>query len=229
VRATHGVTAVAAVAVLLAGCAGDDPEPQAIEPTAEPTPDETAPVEEPTEEADPYAVPDEIDVAYVQSVVDVVVPLLEDPLRDALTSAPHDLPPDPLRQVIQATHSPDASAALLAAYAGILSDAEVAQEQLAALDGAPSGWDVREVAVERDGCLVVGFDYRSGEGGAGGAYAVLLQGYEDRDPQGVNPTPWVVDRTNFAENTTPDELAARCDVDQTGDGDQDDPEAGGEA
>jgi hypothetical protein len=228
VRGTTRWSATLLAGVLvLAGCGGDDDAPQAIEPTSEPTePEEpeTPEPEEPDEPEDPFAIPDDIDVAYVQSVVDVLVPLLEEPLLDALASAPHDLPPDPLQRAIQATHSPEASAGLLAGYAGVLSDGEVAQAQLAELEDSVFGWDVREIAVERDRCLVVAFDYRSADGDgasdAGDAYAVLLEGFEDRDPQDLNPTPWVIDRTNFTENTTPEELADRCDVDQAGELDE---------
>jgi hypothetical protein len=207
------VAAAVLGAAVLAACSSGDSDVQAIEPTSEPTPQASP---EPTEPEDPYAIPDEIDVAYVQSVLDVLVPLPDTPIEEALRTAPHDLPPDEMTRAIQASHSPDASAELLVAYNVILADAELAQDELADLSGSPSVWTVREIETARTDCIVFTFDYPSGAGGEDGAVGVLLAGHEDRDPGDRNPTPWVIDRTNFVENQSPAELEARCDVDQSG-------------
>jgi hypothetical protein len=85
---------IASLAVALAACGGNDAD---VEPIAEPTPTETAaPTEEPqpdepteTEEPepdDPFAIPDEIDEAYVQSVLDELFALRTDALRAAVES-----------------------------------------------------------------------------------------------------------------------------------------------
>jgi hypothetical protein len=92
-RHTRYTTAVvASLAVALAACGGNDDD---VEPIAEPTPTETAaPTEEPppdepteTEEPepdDPFAIPDEIDEAYVQSVLDELFALRSEALRAAV-------------------------------------------------------------------------------------------------------------------------------------------------
>jgi hypothetical protein len=94
-RHTRFTTAlIASLAVVLAACGGNDDD---VEPIAEPTPTETAaPTEEPppdepteTEEPepdDPFAIPDEIDEAYVQSVLDELFAVRTEALRAAVES-----------------------------------------------------------------------------------------------------------------------------------------------
>jgi hypothetical protein len=85
--------ALAAGSLLLAACQGDD-EPDLAElaeaeqpsptPTADPAPQET---EEP-EPDDPYAVPDEIDEAYVERVINAILEVQDEVLRGALEQEP---------------------------------------------------------------------------------------------------------------------------------------------
>jgi hypothetical protein len=85
---------VASLAVALAACGGDDD----VEPIAEPSPTETAaPTEEPEpdeidetedpEPEDPFAVPDEIDEPYVQSVLDELLRVRTAALREVVRGA----------------------------------------------------------------------------------------------------------------------------------------------
>lgn len=205
--------ALIAGALLLSACGGEE-GPQAIEPT-ETTDGDDDGDPPPPEPEDPFAIPDDpddIDVTYAQAVVDELVPAADGPLRRALQTAPHPFPPDDLLRAIQATYSPDAAAPLVAAYAQLLGDEETAAERLA--NDAVSGWVVRDLHLARQDCIVLTFEFASGVGDDGGVAGVLLAGYGDRDPDGLNPTPWVIDQTNFVENQAPEDLEGRCDAEQ---------------
>jgi hypothetical protein len=79
-----------AAGLILAACSGaeDDGDLLDLQATPEPTEEATEdPEPEPEEEAepdDPYAVPDEIDEAYVESVINAILEVQDDALRGAL-------------------------------------------------------------------------------------------------------------------------------------------------
>jgi hypothetical protein len=85
------VLAMSVTALLLVGCTGGgDDDTLEVDAAQEPQPEETeAPEPEQTEDPepepeDPYAVPDEIDVAYVDSVVDALFEVRASIVRSAL-------------------------------------------------------------------------------------------------------------------------------------------------
>jgi hypothetical protein len=209
--------ALAAAALVVAGCGGDDGSPQAIEPAAEPSEVDESEVdetEEPEEPDDPYAIPDEIDVAYVQSVVDAIVAVPQDPLLEAYRTAPHTLAPQALIDALRATRSPEEAATSFARYSDNLSDAEVSAAEAEFLaDSAPLRWEVLEVEVGRDDCIVARFAYPETADIAEGRTA-LIRSVDGRDPGGLNPTPWLVDRAGPTDSVTAEELEARCGIDQ---------------
>jgi hypothetical protein len=226
-------------ALVLSGCGGDDDAPQAIEPTSEPT--ETGPeadepeVAEPDEPEDPFAIRDDIDVAYVQSVVDATLAVPQEPLLEAYRTAPHTIAPQPLIDALRATRSPEEAASTFARYSSNLSDEDVSAAEAAILeDRAPLRWEVLEVEVGRDDCIVARFAYPDTADFPEGR-TVLIRGREGRDPGGLNPTPWLIDRTGPTDNVSTDELEERCAIDQFAeleeetDGDVDATDAGADA
>ncbi len=199
---------------MLAACSGgDEPEVRAIEPTSEPT--EAAP--EPTEPEDPYAIPDEIDVDYVQAVVDAVLPIYREPELEAFRTAPHTMPPDPLMAAVRAMYSPDLRVEQLTYYAGALGDADIAAARAEDIANLPEGgWTVTELVRADDTCIVAAIEFPEG-GSPEGGHAVLLSGYDDADPNDLNPTPWVLDRSGPASLFPLEELEARCEAEQLAD------------
>jgi hypothetical protein len=102
---------IASLAVALAACGGDDD----VEPIAEPTPTETAaPTEEPEPEEpdetedlepeDPFAIPDEIDEPYVQSVLDELFALRTEALKLTLAETDATDVDDEALAILRATH-----------------------------------------------------------------------------------------------------------------------------
>lgn len=189
------VAAVGAVAVLTA-CSGDDGTGvQPILPSddpaeAEDTDDADAAGDEPAED-DPFAIPDEITVEYVQVVVDEILARSSEAERDALDQAPLDGTPDELIASIRAHHSADESVAYLAELEVLLADPEAAQARLES--GRDPRWTVTEIAHEEAGCVIIDFDYREGAAAESGRQVLHVKS-DARDPEGRNPTPWVLDR-----------------------------------
>jgi hypothetical protein len=79
-----------ATAVVLVACSGaTDDEPRELQATEEPAastedPDPSPSPEEPPEPEDPYAVPDEIDEAYAERVINAILEVQDGVLREAL-------------------------------------------------------------------------------------------------------------------------------------------------
>lgn len=175
--------------------------------------------------ADPYAVPDEITVDYVQTVLDELLPLWTDTEAEALDQAPLDEAPTDLRGASRAIRSPDESALYLISLEPVLRDVAEAERRRA--DLRTPQWQATEVAHGTDDCIVVDFDYPPGAAAESGRQ-VLLSKADERDPAGINPTPWVLDRGGPLGVDVFDDLAEvieRCDaeriVTQDADGDDD--------
>jgi hypothetical protein len=216
---TRWSAALLAGVLVLAGCGGDDDAPQAIEPTSEPTEEPEEPEapepEEPDEPEDPYAIPDDIDVAYVQSVVDVIVGVPDEPLLEAYRTAPHSLAPQPVIDALRATRSPEEAATSFALYSDWLADEEIAAAEAAFLEDAPPlRWEVLDVEVGREDCIVARFAFPEGADVPEGRTTLIRSPDDGRDPGGLNPTPWLIDRTGPSDSLTTEELEERCGIDQ---------------
>ncbi len=184
---------------------------QAIEPTAEPTEE---PTPEPTEPEDPYAIPDVIDVEYVQSVIDAVLPISVEPELEAYRTAPHQIPPPELHEAVRASYSPDQTVNIMVGYIDELFDEERAAQAAASAEAAPEPrWSVTGLEVAEPTCIVFTFEYPEG-GPEEGGRAALLTGYDARDTAELNPTPWVIDTNGPADVYPPEDVAARCTAEQ---------------
>lgn len=224
-RTTGGATlrgravALGAITLLIVGCSDDG---GGVTPIDDPPtePDGTAPDEptdpEPEDQAadDPFAVPDEITVDYVQSVVDELLPLWIDAEAQALEEAPTEAAPRELQDTSRAIRSPDESALYLISIEPVLRDVADAEERA---DGLRTPqWTVTSIAHEADGCLIVDFDYPPGAEADSGRQ-VLLDKVAERDPEGRNPTPWVLDRggpLGVGAFDDLDQVIERCDAER---------------
>lgn len=198
--------------LVLAGCRGDSDEPRAIERTSPPATEPSEPEDPPTDSDDPYAVPDDVDVVYAQSVVDVLLDATQGPLLDAFRTAPHPVAPSDVADALRATQTPQQAATTFAYYSELMSDEAVAAEELAFLEANPPTWEVLEVEVAQTNCIVVRFAYPESADVSEGRVVLILDEREP-DANGVNPTPWLRDRVEPADTTGVAELEQRCAVD----------------
>jgi hypothetical protein len=192
----------------------DDPPSEPVDSAPE-GPDDAA---DETAAEDAFAVPEELTVDYVQSVVDELLSIREAAEQQALLDAPLDGPPPELQHAARSIGSPDYSTLMLLDLAEILPDAEAAAERLDRRT-FDVRWTVTELLHTEEGCVVFAFDYPPDVAAEEGRH-VLLTGFEGRAPEGINPTPWVfdlggpVELDDFAEGT----LIGRCDGQQEFDG-----------
>jgi hypothetical protein len=81
----RGLATTLAAGLLVVACSGgDDADPLALEATPEPTPTAAENAEPDDEPEDPYAVPDEIDEAYVERVINAILEVQDSVLKGAL-------------------------------------------------------------------------------------------------------------------------------------------------
>ncbi len=192
------IVLVAALAVVASAC-GSDPEsaptPTPRPSTASPTSErETAsPTSTDSSAADPYVVPDEIDVAYVQTVVDELDPVWGE-MMDAFAEA----------ESLEAPAGVERAAALFtpswaSQYLQLVQDGNEAD---------PAGWDayadpvgaptttVRELVRADEQCVVArvlrdqSAVFAEGGGDPDPSWFVLRRVEDDQPPADLNPTPW---------------------------------------
>ena len=192
------IVLVAALAVVASACASDPeaaPTPTPRTSAASPTSDgETpSPTPTPTGAADPYAVPDEIDEAYVQTVIDELDPVWGD-MMDAFAQA----------ESLDAPGGVERAAALFtpswaSQYLQLVEDGNEAD---------PAGWDayadpvgaptttVRELVRADEQCVVArvlrgqSAVFAEGGGEPDPSWFVLRRVEDDTPPVDLNPTPW---------------------------------------
>jgi hypothetical protein len=194
---------IASLAVALAACGGDDD----VEPIAEPTPTETAaPTEEPTPEEpdetedpepdDPFAIPDEIDEPYVQSVLDELFALRTQALKAAVEANGQPSLSEDAARFVGASHEGPLRLTLVEQ----LQDVQAA-DNVDAVFLNPSDMGQERFALDRlmraeSGCIVaVGFiDSSEVSGGEPNTetYSAISLSPADSQPAGLNPTPWLL-------------------------------------
>jgi hypothetical protein len=206
-RHTRYTTAVvASLAVVLAGCGGGDGD---VEPIADPTPTETAaPAEEPQpdepdetedpEPDDPFAIPDEIDEAYVQSVLDELFALRGEALRKTLQAgdSPGALSDDVL-ELVRVAHGVPARVEYADQLMAYIREPDSRDAFLPINQMGQTRYDLLRVLRADESCIVLtGAPDLSGVAVDPGVeqWSVTSLGRlaPQEDAGGINPTPWVV-------------------------------------
>jgi hypothetical protein len=203
-RHTRYTTAViASLAVALAACGGNDAD---VEPIAEPTPTETAaPTEEPqpdepteTEEPepdDPFAIPDEIDEAYVQSVLDELFAVRSEALRLSVAANGETTIPEEAQPLIPAVHSGPLLARALENFEQIVRAENIDEAFLPPSEMGDERLVVFRIFESGDNCIVVTGNYDQSETARvplpeGSLSLVSLTRAPDDVDSALNPTPW---------------------------------------
>jgi hypothetical protein len=193
-------------ALLLVGCTGGgDDDLLEVDAAQEPQPEETEDPEPEPEETqdpepepeDPYAVPDEIDEAYVERVINAILEVQDDVLRDVLQlEQGQNLTPDQTG-LIFATSAGQQRQAVLDRLQGYVDDSETRGNLLPAEEmGRTYFHPERLIHAEPENCvLVVGFWENSevtSEPRADDDFVAfsLSRKPEDEEISDGNPTPW---------------------------------------
>ena len=214
-RGPLGRAAAGAIAgLLLVACSAeaDDGEVEPIPDDATEQPPESS---EPEEEPDPFAIPDDIDVDYVQRVVDELLPLLDEADRIAIDHAPQSIAPDEVIEIYRATHSPSMSTTLLTDVSTRIANEASAEELEERLDEQGEiRWVVTDVGEASVDCVAFTFDYEfSAQDTELAGIGTLLPAQEGRDPADHNATPWVIGLNGTTE-TFDAEFVDACDASQ---------------
>lgn len=155
------VVASVASVLLLAGCSGDDPQVQPIEPDGNASAEAPAPDPEPGGEVDegvgeepddPFAVPDEIDVGYAQRVFDELFRIQAEVYNDVLETGVPDDGLIPLEQM-EPLRSIAADGEIYAVLVDILENAAAEDFERLQQPIQPRAFTVADVALTDGGCI----------------------------------------------------------------------------
>ena len=162
--------------------------------------------DEPEEPADPFAIPEVIDADYVQRVLDELLPLVDEAERAAVDAAPSAMPPEETMVVYRAVHSPRLSTVLLTDLSTRLGAEDSAEQYRQEVEEFGSTrWVVTDVGDADEQCIQFRFDYEfSGTEVDQEGVASLLPQESGRDPQEVNPTPWMLAHSGVVGETDED-------------------------
>jgi hypothetical protein len=215
---------IASLAVALAACGGDDD----VEPIAEPTLTETAaPTEEPTPEEpdetedpepdDPFALPDEIDESYVQSVLDELFALRTEALRLTLAEGESTEVNDEALAILRAIHGVPARIEYADQLLRYLQEPNPQEAFLPIDEMGQTRYRVLKILRADANCIVVtgSPDLSEVAVDPGEAqWSVTSLGRLDSadDEGGRNPTPWVI--FSGRQLTLEGEAPAREDVEE---------------
>lgn len=157
-----------------------------------------------TTEPDPYAIPDTIDEAYVERVMNALYGVLGDATR--LSMEVNGTPPEVLERIIAVYTNEADDDYLKAATDRLLNN-------FGGFERPPgdSTADVTEVLAGSEQCILAAFDLDPSAGlienrSPLALSAILRPADPSRDPQGYNPTPWNLDLVTSAEQ----DLRNRC-------------------
>jgi hypothetical protein len=184
-RSLPRAAALLAATALLAGCGSDDDPGERQAGQQQGTSAATS---------DPTTIPDEIDAAYTQAVLDELLSLLDEAERAAVAEAPTPELPEPTREVFEAVHTPAVAEPLLTSLEVAVGSEGSAEIRAAELEeqGA-TRWVVTELGEPTDECVPFRFGYEhSREESDQAGIGVLVRAEDDRDAAGRNPTPWVI-------------------------------------
>ncbi|MBW3662629.1 MAG: hypothetical protein KY469_05965 [Actinobacteria bacterium] len=208
------IAALTAGAVLCGACSsgnaepGSSPSPLTFGPpsfpaTAYPTPD------------DPYAIPDTIDAAYIEKVYGALAEVQHEAKRELLGSFGEvEVLPSPVRDRLRAIYAVDAFTKIAAKWQA---DFQEPHPPDVPTPLRPVSLRVLEVHTATPTCIVALADYDfSGVSSAPPAvepiqFIALVPATPDRDPEGFNPTPWIISYEVLEASGSPSEEAP-CDA-----------------
>jgi hypothetical protein len=176
----------------------DDTEVAGEDVGADDPTETTEPADDATETADgdPYAIPEDgIDEAYVERVLNAIFEVNREALALTLDSEPGGLAPFEAEERLRAIYGGEYGAAAYTSLNNIATDAE-SRARFRTPPGAV-GVEVLEVISANPGCVktLQEFDFAEVIAEAPPAsreYLSLSAKSENADPNGLNPTPWVV-------------------------------------
>jgi hypothetical protein len=191
-----------AAGLLLVACSSEEPDTLDLA-TEDPEPEETATAEpdpEPDEEPepeDPYAVPDEIDEAYVESVINAILEVQDEVLRGALQQEQGTLLAEDLTALHFATTTGEQRQEALTRLQGYIDEPETRGNLLPPDEMGKTTFRLEElVHAEPDACLIaIGFwdnSEVSSSPRAGEEYVSFALSRVDATDEvsAGNPTPW---------------------------------------
>jgi hypothetical protein len=207
-RRQRRIAVLLAAALLLFAC-GED-EADEVEPIPDDNPS-AAEDEEPEEPQDPFAIPDEIDEEYVQLVLDELLPMVDRAEQQAVDEAPSTMPPDETIEIFRATYSPAMAVALLTSLSVAVASESSAEELATELEEyGRTRWIVTELGEPTDACVPFHFEYEfTGTETDQTGIGTIVQPEGERDPEGHNPTPWVMG-LNGVEGQLDEDLDSIC-------------------
>jgi hypothetical protein len=205
-----------AAGLLLVGCRADEPDlldlatEQPEPPEAETADPEPAPDDEPEPE-DPYAVPDEIDEAYVERVINAILEVQDEILRGALQQEQGTLLDEELIALHFATTVGTEREAALEEFQTYIDDPTTSDNFLAVEDMGRSSFDVeRLIHAEADRCIIaigrwdISALVREAPPSDDSFAFSLSRAEEDIETSAGNPTPWQWrDVTQMADGSGP--------------------------
>lgn len=198
-RSQRNTLILTALLTLATACQREPPVPAATLPsplttptTSTPSPEPSASPPSPTPAPSPdYSVPEVIDADYAQLVVQTLYSLESEALRamkqDGAVS-------DRARALLSAIHRPEQIDFQLDGYRQLVADglqgvrAEPGDQELTVERLVTLQSDCIFVAAHRDFARVV----EQPSGGSGLTYVQLLPKVAEADPEGLNPTPWMI-------------------------------------
>ena len=196
------VAALTAGLLLLTACSGEDSEPQPDPPPIggdENDADEDDQDNEPVEEEDdePYAVPDEIDEAYAEDVINVLLEINSEALATVLRQEPGETIAPEAADQIAAVSDGRRLAQQLEYFQRYIDQPDAAAGFLPPDDIGTSRIDVQAILhAEPDNCMVVvgWWDLTEVAVDPPDVYQVFSLGRLDRDvtAEDRNPTPWKI-------------------------------------
>ncbi|MEX1163715.1 MAG: hypothetical protein WEB03_09050 [Nitriliruptor sp.] len=223
-RRFRSTALVVFLAVAAAACSsgGDDPvdEPTPTEsaaPTVEPDPDPTE-----TEPEDPFAIPDEIDEAYVESVMNELFRIRTEVIRRSVEANGQAVLPEDVGELIGASHSGPLRTRTIEDAQEILQATNVDEIFLAPEEMGEERFDLFTVVAADADCLVVTGLPDSGEVNRAGSnttlYSVYALSRSDAASE-TNRTPWLLhDESQLFEGGSNDpaapELVADLELDE---------------
>lgn len=213
-RSQRNTLILTALLTLATACQRPDPPvPAATLPTpvTTPTPTTSTPPAEPSPSPTPppppdYSVPEVIDTAYAERVLEALFALESEAVREIVQSGALS---ERAEALLRATYRPDGQADLrVEDYRNRAGQVGVGLRE----NPGDQGFDVDRVLVARSACAYVAgrrdfsLVLQTPTESEGLTYVQILPKVGENDPQGLNPTPWMIGGSEYRpDGSTPED------------------------